>query len=96
MERYYTENREYPVEAVLNERFKNVPPEASDAKANYVLKLARSVSSFTITAEPNAKGVMLGDRCGSFTLDNFGRKVLKNYSTAKFDTEAAALEYCWR
>lgn len=95
MERYYTEHREYPSNSKLNERFKNVPPEASDSKASYVLQLSPStVSSFTIKGVRN--GVMAGDRCGDFTLDNFGLKLLVNYSNAKFDSVEEAIEYCWR
>jgi len=95
MERYYTENREYPSNSKLNERFKNVPPEASDSRASYVLELsAHTKSSFTIKAA--RVGRMADDRCGDFTLDNFGLKLLVNYSNAKFDGVEEAIEYCWR
>ena len=94
MERSYTENRKYPSNSVLNQRFKNVPPEASNSNASYVLSVERTDSSFTLTGSRN--GVMAGDRCGAFTFDNFGRKGLVNYSTAQFASEADAIQYCWR
>ena len=94
MERYYTEKRMYPVNLEFQKNFKNVPPEAVASKAFYVLSLsARTASSYTISA--TRSGVMQKDRCGTFTLDNFGRKGLLGYSPAKFATPAAALEYCW-
>jgi type IV pilus assembly protein PilE len=100
MERYYTENRQYPEDAVkgteeLNRRFKNVPSEASDSKANYILELsASSRSSFTIKAA--RKGVMADDRCGDFTLNNFGVKGLAEHSSAKLGDMGKAIEFCWR
>lgn len=95
MERHYTEHREYPSNSKLNERFKNVPPEASDSKASYVLQLSViTKSSFTIKAVRN--GVMADDRCGDFTLDNFGRKDLADHSSAKLGDKDSAIEYCWR
>jgi type IV pilus assembly protein PilE len=97
MERYYTENREYPGESALQDRFKYVPPGASVSNFSYKLTLsARTVSSFTIKAERNGEGVMQGDRCGAFTLDNFGRKSLADYSSDKFASDDEAIEYCWR
>lgn len=102
MERYYTENRKYPEESELQARFKYVPPGASEPKASYELKLlvttppTNTDSSFTITAQRKEGGVMEGDRCGGFTLDNFGRKSLVNHSSDKFASADEAIEYCWR
>jgi type IV pilus assembly protein PilE len=100
MERYYTENRQYPSNDVFQERFRYVPPGASARNANYVLRLDESNQTmFKMSATRNATGAMNGDICGQFILDNFGRKSLnpESIDMPRFDNDVdEAIKYCWR
>ena len=92
MERYYTENRKYP-STNLKE---NVPPGASDTKRSYVL-WSQDPSDTAFLIRSSGDGPMLGDKCGYPGLDNFGRIIeVRFYNQVVFQSEEAAIEYCWR
>jgi len=103
MERFYSENYRYDQNsantAVTDStqfagRFSTSPP-AGEGATMYNIALALPVprDSYRIVATPT--GAMAGDRCGSFTVDNLGRKSLSGYSAERFATLALAIAYCW-
>ena len=97
MERYYTENREYPDNDEFVKKFRYSPPEVDvRARASYELRLENPTSRQSFKINARRGEMMEGDRCGGFTLDNLGRKNVENIDEAKFDTHEAAIEYCWR
>jgi len=89
MERWYSENYDYSqntakvkVDAEFKARFEKVP---ADGTQYYELSLTTiAVNAYTMTATP--KGPMTSDRCGTFTLNNTGKK-----GVSKSDVES-----CWR
>ena len=88
MERYYSANGRYISSAgnlpVLPARLQDVPTAAA---AHYRLSVgSATVNSYVLKAEP--VGTMAGDICGTFTLDQTGRRGLlaSTSSTAE----------CWR
>ena len=94
MERWYSENYDYSKNTAgtlvtdatqFPARFGTVPPEGGQY---YSLSLtATATNSYTMTAVPT--GVMTGDKCGSFTLDNNGKKGVTGGTTTDVQT-------CWR
>ncbi len=92
-ERFYLENRTY-VNPDFANRFGNIPATGTthynvtlNASATYVLTMTR--------ANP---GPMNGDRCGNFTLDNFGRRAVINFDASRWYGPASATQaraYCW-
>jgi len=89
MERWYSENYDYSkntakveVGAEFTARFEKVP---ADGTQYYKLTLKSvAANAYTLQAEP--VGPMASDRCGTFTLDNTGKK-----GVSKSDVES-----CWR
>lgn len=70
LERFYSRNGQYS----------NVvgPPavglEVSKGNKVYAVAVERGVQRFTLTATPVAAGMMAGDKCGGFVLDDVGRR----------------------
>ena len=89
MERWYSENYDYSqntvkvkVDAEFKARFEKVP---ADGTQYYKLTFKSvATNAYTLQAEP--VGPMASDRCGTFTLDNTGKK-----GVSKSDVES-----CWR
>lgn len=89
MERWYSENYDYSkntagedVKDELKARFEKVP---ADGTQYYKLTFSSvATNAYQLQAEP--VGSMASDRCGTFTLDNTGKKAV-----SKSDVES-----CWR
>jgi len=86
LERFYTRNGQYS--DVVG------PPAAtpgiSDGNALYAIAADRSDGqAFKLTAVPVASKMMAGDNCGSFVLDNIGRRDNLNLSGG------ATAQGCW-
>lgn len=105
MERFYSENFRYDknsanVSVTDASQFPSkftVSPVPGQGAAVYDITVSTvSRDAYEITATPRASGVMKGDRCGKFQLDQLGRKVLKDYDTVRFPTPAEAVNYCWK
>jgi type IV pilus assembly protein PilE len=93
MERWYSENYDYSKNTAnlsvndadqFPKRFAKVPQEGGQY---YALTVAPSATGYVLTAAP--QGVMAGDKCGSFTLDNNGKKGVTGGTTTDVQT-------CWR
>lgn len=94
MERWYSENYDYSKNTAgtlvtatgqFPARFARVPPEG-DQYYNLTVSSV-SATAYTLTAAP--QGAMTGDKCGSFTLDNNGKKGVTGGTTTDVQT-------CWR
>lgn len=107
MERFYTENYRYDqntagtlvTDASQFPAWFSVSPRPGDGNPVYTITVRtppRTRDVYTVEATRKPGTTMANDRCGDYTLDQYGRKLLKNYDTAKFTTHAKALEYCWK
>lgn len=95
MQRFYSQNDSYAadrggtsvtVPAVLA----TVPKTAVAGAGTYDISFSGvpSVGAFTVTAVPRAGGPMASDRCGSFVLDQTGRRTLSGAT--------GSVDECWR
>lgn len=107
MERFYTENYRYDknsagtavTDSALFPAWFSVSPKPGDGAALYdiaVVVTADVRDAYTVKATRKSGTIMANDRCGNYVLDQYGRKKLENYDTAKFSTSAKALAYCWK
>ena len=107
MERFYTENYRYDqntagtlvTDASQFPAWFSVSPKPGDGSPIYDIAIDSATlqrDRYKVTATRKSGTNMANDRCGNYTLDQYGRKELKNYDTAKFTTPAKALEYCWK
>ena len=110
MERFYTENFSYKnvrgstTSATATSTFpvnlKSFPQPGDSATPVYSVSLTEDVtnpdSAYLLTLTRIATASMANDRCGNLQVDQFGRKVPKNYDTARFASDQAALDYCWK
>ena len=103
MERFYTENFRYDqnsahtavTDASQFPAWFSVSPKPGDGSTMYKIEvLSSSRDMYTVTA--SRTGSMANDRCGDFQVDQYGRKKLIGFDSAKFSTHAKALEYCWK
>ena len=92
MKRFYAANDSYSTDrggtaGVLPASIQKSPPEAQAGSELYAITVSASTdTSFTVSATP--AGSMTGDICGTFTIDQTGRKgVLNNNETR---------DACWR
>jgi len=93
MQRFYSANNAYDKD--LNNTALTAATVKSKAVSNqlefaYDLSLTATANSFTLTASPTTGGLMAGDKCGSFTLDQTGLKDLSGQ-----DTGLTAKD-CWK
>ena len=92
MKKFYASNDSYAADrggatSALPARLQISPPEATAGDELYAITIsAKTGTSFTLSATP--KGAMTGDKCGTFTIDQTGRKGVTNNT----DTRDA----CWR
>lgn len=95
-ERFYSENFNYAtdtagntVASTFNTQAFSRSPRVGDGAAVFTISLTVAATSqtYTITAAPIAGGAMATDACGSFTLNNTGRRGV---------TGTEALLTCWR
>lgn len=107
MERFFTENQRYSTnqagtattDATLFPKFFQYSPKdaAGSSQAHYAIGLTVSNStpnSYTITA--TAQGVMAGDKCGNYVINQTGARGNLGYSTAAYSSPAEAATQCWR
>jgi type IV pilus assembly protein PilE len=105
MERFFTENNRYDRNAgatavtdtgtgLLAARFPQTP---SNGAATYTVRLsAVDANSYTLVATRTTTGIMAADRCGDFTMDHLGRRLVINFDTGSFASQQAAVTGCWR
>ena len=95
-ERFYSENFNYATDTASNaasatfslQPFSTSPRNGEGAALyNITLTVASTSQTYTLTAAPLAGGAMAADACGSFTLNNTGRRGV---------TGTEALLTCWR
>lgn len=109
MERFYSENFSYrtvrgSTTDTASTRFpdslKQSPQPESGSVAMYNVVLTADATEpnnkFTLVLTRISTASMANDRCGNLQVDQYGRKKPLNYDTARFTTEKAAIEYCWR
>ncbi|QIL72041.1 type IV pilin protein [Diaphorobacter sp. HDW4B] len=101
MERLYTESYRYDKNSVGTATSSLYPAHLSQAPADgtkqYTVALVGSSldrDTFMIEAVPS--GAMTGDKCGTYQVDQYGRKTLKAGTYPSFASEKAALDYCWK
>lgn len=80
LEKNFTEANRYDRNSAGNAI--NLPDTQSptDGTAKYTISLTATATTFTLTAAPVADGMMAGDACGSFTLNQMGQKNVVNAS----------------
>jgi type IV pilus assembly protein PilE len=103
MERFFAENYRYDQNtagvavtdaALFGARFSKSPK--SGTGTDYTITLpAATLSSNAYVVKATRSGVMAGDKCGNFGIDNLGRKTIDSYS-ASYASDAAALAACWK
>ncbi|HYE34436.1 type IV pilin protein [Methylocaldum sp.] len=76
LERNFTEANRYDKTAGGVNVTLPVTQSPRDSTAKYTITVAATATTFTITATPVAGGLMAGDTCGSFTLNQLGQKGL--------------------
>ncbi|MEB0042453.1 type IV pilin protein [Pseudomonas sp. MH10] len=85
LERFYSRNGQYS--DVTG------PPavglEITQGNRVYTVAAERGIQSFTLTAMPIATGVMSGDKCGGFLMDNVGKRDNLNLAGGATSTQ------CW-
>jgi type IV pilus assembly protein PilE len=92
MQRYYASNNRYDQDlggtalpiAILRAAISN------SANLAYTVNFTTSQTAFTLTATPT--GMMNGDKCGNFTIDQTGFKGLANQPA----TSTATVQDCWK
>lgn len=104
MERFYTENFSYyqvrGSNALSGELFPAAlkqSPVPGEGSAQYNIAVTvdtKQPEAFTLRA--SRTGGMTSDRCGDYSLDQYGRKKIENYDVNKFSTMQQAIAYCWK
>jgi type IV pilus assembly protein PilE len=87
LERNFTESNRYDRHADGSDLVLPVTQSPRDSDARYTVSLAAGVTSFTLTAAPVSGGLMEGDACGAFTLNQLGQKDVVDASESAGD--------CW-
>jgi type IV pilus assembly protein PilE len=98
MERFYSENYRYDKNTatvatgtLFAAQYSQVP---SSGSANYTLSL-ENLATATFRMVATRSGSMASDDCGDYLLTQAGAKGLRNYSTSRYSSEAAAVKACW-
>jgi len=100
MERFYTENYRYDKDSAdanvaLPDHLKVSPPQSGGKVYDIALGTGGDKTTrdtFVLKATP--AGAMSGDKCGTYSVDQYGRKDLSSYSG--FASKSAAMDYCWK
>jgi type IV pilus assembly protein PilE len=95
MQRFYAANNRYDQD--LSNTTLTADTVKSKALTNtqelaYDLSLTATATGFTLTASPTTGGLMAGDKCGSFTLDQTGMKNVTSLPTGSTVTP----KDCWK
>lgn len=97
MERNYTESYRYDKNNA-GDAITALPTHLNQAPAqggkNYDIGFTADPARESYTLEGKRAGMMTGDKCGNFRLDQYGRKTLDSHSG--FASDKAALDYCWK
>lgn len=95
MQRFYSQNDSYATDragaaVTVPSALANVPKTATALSANYTISFSGTptVAAFTAQAVPRAGGTMASDKCGSFVLDQTGRRTLSGAT--------GTVDECWR
>jgi type IV pilus assembly protein PilE len=77
LERFFTEANAYDANAggATPDIFDR-SPKPNEGTLAYTITIVSNATSYTLTAAPAAGGPMVGDGCGSFTLNQLGQKGL--------------------
>lgn len=77
LERFFTAANAYDVDAVGNTpAIFNISPKPGEGNLAYNINIIATPTTFIMTANPDPGGAMVGDGCGSFTLNHLGQKGL--------------------
>ncbi|MBF5003349.1 type IV pilin protein [Diaphorobacter caeni] len=99
MERNYTESYRYD-KTSAGTSITALPEHLKQGAKGYEVEfpsnveITRNPERDSFVLEAKRANLMVGDKCGNFRVDQFGRKTLDSYSG--FANEKAALEYCWK
>lgn len=104
IERFYTENFSYYQvrgnKALMTELF---PLQLQQSPAPGEGGVQYSIAASVDATQPERyslkavrAGGMAADRCGDYSTDQYGRKKLENYDSARFSSLQSALAYCWK
>lgn len=80
LERNFTEANRYHKDAAGNDIALVNDHSPTEGTVLYSISLVATATTFTLTAAPVAGGMMEGDACGSFTLNQMGQKNVVNAS----------------
>jgi type IV pilus assembly protein PilE len=99
MERFYTENFRYDANTAgvaAGTLFSAVYPQVplGGGTRTYTLTL-ENLATGTYRMVATRTGPTAGDACGDYLLTHTGAKGLRNYSSTRFASEAAAVATCW-
>lgn len=78
LEQNFTEANRYHQDSAGNPITLPVTQSPREDSAKYTISVAATATTFTLTAAPVAGGMMAGDSCGSFTLNQLGQKNIIN------------------
>jgi type IV pilus assembly protein PilE len=78
LERNFTEANRYNKDAAGNDIVLIKDHSPTEGTTQYTISLVATATSFTLTAAPVEGGMMDGDACGSFTLNQLGQKNVVN------------------
>ena len=94
MQRFYSQNDSFSQDRAGNavampSGLATVPKTAAAGAGTYSISYSATttVATFTVQAVPRAGGPMAADKCGSFLLDNTGRRTISGTGT---------VDECWR
>jgi type IV pilus assembly protein PilE len=101
MERFYSENYRYDINLVntavtdstlFPAQFSTAPP-AGEGGAAYTISVVATSRSYTVTAVPLT--AMASDKCGTYRINQTGRKSVLNYASS-FGSALEAARFCWQ
>lgn len=104
IERFYTENFSYyqvrGSKSLMTELFplqlQQSPPPGEGGAQYSIAVSVDSTQTERYTLKAVRAGGMAADRCGDYSTDQYGRKKLENYDSARFSSLQSALAYCWK
>ncbi|MES2412334.1 MAG: type IV pilin protein [Pseudomonadota bacterium] len=95
MQRFYSQNDSYAQDragtaVAVPTALATVPKTAASGSGNYAISFSGTptVGAYTVTAAPRAGGSMASDKCGSFLLDQTGRRTLSG--------NTGTVDDCWK
>jgi len=98
MQRFYSQNDSYAQKragglAAIPDALARVPRTAAEGSQNYSISFAPNeptATTFTLQAAPRVGGSMADDKCGTFTLNQAGRRGVADNATG------ATADSCWK